>query len=663
MSKNKKKHKSINKVDNNVEVKEEKIIDKENSIEDIISKEIENRETNKKVYHKEVINKKQNHYFVHGFLFIVLMASLVFFITNLFFNNSNDNAIYILINSLLLVLFTIMFVSTSITYNRKNKSSIFISSLCLFAYFIFGICTTCGVINFGSFNKVLDFSGSSLTEVVKWAEKNNIELNQEYEYSDMITEYSVISQDIKAGTKVKDIKNLTVSVSEGPNPSKEVIVPNMVTWDDERVLNFIKENYLSNVIVEFVESDEAKNTVIEQNKSGNLKRDEELKLTFSYGEELGFEEVKLIDFTGMSKFEVEFYFKKHQLRYEFLEGFSKKIKRGLAMKQNIDAGEVVKVDDERVKVTISKGPKIKVPDLTNMSMSEITDWVIKNKLKLEFTDKYDDSVEDNNVISASHKKGDVVKQGDTIKIVLSKGNLKMPKFKTLTEFRDWADKYEIKYEEKHEFSDEVEAGEVIEYSYKTGDIIKNNDVIIITISDGKKLGVPNLKGKTKKEISNILDDLELNYNFVYKYSDNVKEGKAISQSISAGSEVSKGTTITITLSKGESPEDDSDIDSNNSSSSKPSTSKPSTSKPSTPKPSTPSCDTSVKTTVYIYDELFSSDPAATCSNIKKAYSKVKFSCTYKSGTGMSSGLLYNSKDIDAKSFDHCNTVTLIITKN
>lgn len=102
---------------------------------------------------------------------------------------------------------------------------------------------------------------------------------------------------------------MTVAVSEGPNPGKEIAVPNMVTWESDRVLEFIKENHLSNVHVDFIESAKKVDTVIEQSKSGNMRRDEELKLIFSYGEELTFSEVKLRDFTNMSKFEGNVLFK------------------------------------------------------------------------------------------------------------------------------------------------------------------------------------------------------------------------------------------------------------------------------------------------------------------------------------------------------------------
>ena len=153
---------------------------------------------------------------------------------------------------------------------------------------------------------------------MQWASKNNILVNQDYEYSDMIPEYRIISQSIDGGKSLKGITEIDISISDGPNPYKEIIIPSMIGWEAERVINYVNENHLENVIVEFVKSSKAVDTVIEQNTSGNLKRNDELKLTFSYGEELGYETFSLIDFTNKSKFEIEFFMKQHQLKYEFV---------------------------------------------------------------------------------------------------------------------------------------------------------------------------------------------------------------------------------------------------------------------------------------------------------------------------------------------------------
>ena len=572
MSKKKKKNTSSKKdLKIEKEIKEEKITHNDDEFWDKkIATKVKNDSSKDKNGYK--------HPFVHSFLVIVLLTSLAYFIISLFYTKTDS--ISTLINSLLLMIFTLLFVSVSMTTNRKNKNGFLLSSFILFGYFIFGILMSLGIIIFPS-NKVIDFTGKSLTEVIKWSEKYQVDIVQDYEYSDMIEEYHIISQDIKAGTKIKDVDSITVAVSEGPNPGKEVVIPNMVGWDVERVLEFIKTNHLSNVEVEFVQSSKAVNTVIEQSKSGNLRRDESLKLIFSYGEELGFEEVKLKDLSGMSKFEATFYMKQYQLKYEFEEVFSNDVKRGYVVKQSVKA--MVKVNGDTIKIYISKGPEIKVPDLTNMSMTEITEWVIKNKLKLEFTDKYDDSVKENGVISANYKKGDVVAEGIVIEVVISRGRLVMPKFNSYNEFREWAEKYGVKYEEKHEFSSSVAAGEAISYSYKAGETIKNNDSVVVTVSDGKEALVPDVVGSTKAQATTKLKNAGFGYSFVYSYSNSVSEGKVIKQSISAGSKVAQGTTITVTISNGKKPANSSGGSSSSGSSS---------SGGNTSTPSTPTCDTS-----------------------------------------------------------------------
>ncbi len=497
------------------------------------------------------VEKKGRKVFVNFFLCFVLLVGLASFGLNLYISR-NSFDIYSFIGPIVLILFTIFFVPVGL--KSKNKLTVFISSLLLGGYFGLNIYTslTTGEINTFS-SGVKDFSNKNLTEAVKWAEENNITLKQEYEYSDMVSEYKIITQDVKSGSKLDDVKELTVVVSEGPNPSKEVIVPDMTSWNDERVINFVEDNFLSNVEIEFVSSDKTPDTVIEQSKAGNLKRDEGLKITFSYGEELGYEEVKLIDFTKDTEFEVMFYMKQHHLNYEFDREFSNKIKRNLAMKQSVEPGKMVKIEDETIKVTFSKGKEIEVPNLTDMSVTKITEWIIENRLKLELSDQYDEKVKANSVISANYKKGDKIEQGETVKIVVSKGSLKMPKFKSFEDFRAWADKYSIKYEERHEFNSDFKVGEVISYSYKNGEVIKNDDVIIVTISDGEAIKVPALDGLSRSEAEKRLQKLNLKCSCIYKYSNSVKEGNVISQSISAGSEVSEGTTVTVMISKGKEP--------------------------------------------------------------------------------------------------------------
>lgn len=584
------------------------------------------------------IKKINKHPIVNLFSIILFIISLVFFV----FNIINSTTIISLISSLVITLFTITFVVTSITYKRNNKNIVLVGCLLLIGYFVLGM------FNNTYISEVPNFSNKSVTEVMKWATKNSINVNQIYEYSDMIDEYNVISQEVIK--KDKKITDINIAVSEGANPSKEIIVPSMIGWDTDRVLKFIKDNYLSNVFVDFIQSEMAKDTVINQSASGNLKRDDELKLTFSYGEELGFSEVTLIDFTNKSKFEVEFYMKQYQLKYSFLEDFDKNIKQGYATKQNIAAGDKVNVNDTEVIVTISKGPEIKVPELKDMDMTKITEWAIKNKVKLNFSDSYDDTIKKNGIISTSVNAGDIISQGTVVKVVLSRGNLKMPKFNSIEEFYEWANKYNIKYQEEREFSDSIPAGQVISYSYKTGSVIKNGDSIKVIISDGVKKNVPNVVGLSKNNACNKLENAGLNCSVSYKNSTESKD-KVLAQSISAGSEVSDGTTVVISVSNGKTP-------SSNNNNSGGNNVQPRVEPTPTPQPDpTPTC---TEVTVWIEGyHMINNDASGTCAAIKNSYPNLKFTCSYVN-YGEYIGYLVNQDSIDGHTFTTCDNITLKI---
>lgn len=622
-------------VEEETEVEEEIVEEKEEVIEEEKEEPVKEKITNKS-------NVKTKSPFTNLVLVLVIIISLVQFVMVLI---NKDSSISDLINNLIITLFSVLFSIVGITYKRKNKKLLFISGLILLCYFVLNLNNSFGFIK-SPISVVPDFSNKSLTEVMQWASKNNILVNQDYEYSDMIPEYKVISQSIDSGKSLSGITEIDISISEGPNPYKEIVVPSMISWDHERVLNYIRENYLENVIVEFVQSAKKADTVIEQSTSGNLKRNDELKLTFSYGEVLEYEDYGVIDFTNMSQFEIEFFMKQHQLKYEIEYVFSSKIKKGYGVAQSVDAGTKVKVNSEVVKISISKGPKIKVPDLTKMDVNEITEWAIKNKLKLNFKDSYDDTVPEGEIIKTDKNNGDILEQGNVITVTLSRGNLKMPNFDTMIEFKEWADKYGIMYEEKHEFSDKVPIGEIIGFSYDVGDTIKNGDSISVTISDGKQVEVPNVVGQSKNSAISKLEGAGLKYNVSTKYHNNVAKNTVISQSISAGSKVGAGTTVSIIVSLGKQPAP---------------AVQPSPS-PSTA-PVTPPAPVCENVTVWIDNSFFSSTPSTTCNNVKAAYPKLKFSCSYVSDPGLANGLIKNNGSIDGNTFNTCTTVNLQIVSN
>ena len=247
----------------------------------------------------------------------------------------------------------------------------------------------------------------------------------------------------------------------------------------------------------------------------------------------------------------------------------------------------------------------------------------------------------------------------------------MPRFKTVDDFYKWADKYEIKYEVNHEFSKNVAVGEVIRYSYKTGDVIKNGDVITVTISDGSQMTVPNLKGLTKNEAIKKLKNANLKYNFVYR-NNSAKKDTLIAQSISSGSEVSSGPTVTVTLSNGNSGGNNTNEDSKP----KPSPSIAPSISPSvapSPSPSTPpeptcnSCNiTGIKNEVCNNHTGYQDTANALIQYIEGQCPginvQVRSTDSDKTSGVFVSGFYQGSKDNDGNPLTSCSTIYIYLAK-
>ena len=184
-----------------------------------------------------------------------------------------------------------------------------------------------------------------------------------------------------------------------------------------------------------------------------------------------------------------------------------------------------------------------------MKLDDILTWALKNKLKLDIEEKFDDSTNKGSIISASVNKNDVVEQNTLITITISKGKIKMKKFNDIDSFKKWAEENSINYQLEYEASDDIENGKIIKFSHKDNEVIKNNDTITVTISTGKETTVPNFMGLTKNEIIKKCNSIGLKYHFQYSYSTK-KNDTAIRQSLSSGSKVAENTTISITLSNG-----------------------------------------------------------------------------------------------------------------
>ena len=108
----------------------------------------------------------------------------------------------------------------------------------------------------------------------------------------------------------------------------------------------------------------------------------------------------------------------------------------------------------------------------------------------------------------------------------------------------------FKVSKTYKYDDSVDAGKVVSQSPRGGNAQEGSTVTIV-ISQGKKSStVPSVQGHSKKDAQAALQKAGLKVAVKEEYSDSVKAGQVISQSVASGKIVPADTTVTITVSKG-----------------------------------------------------------------------------------------------------------------
>jgi len=491
------------------------------------------------------VNKKEKIFqiFTYFCLALSLVSTITYMIYAIITSSNILNQIFSIISVIILAIFSVLYVVMGMFAKSKRvKIFLIIGSLLLSFYSIFQI-----IIGITSpKDLVLDFTGKDIKEVVTWAEERDILIEQEFKNSDTVPQYKIISQDVKAGTPTKKLDKIKVVVSDGVDTSVSTEVTSMIGWDLDDVLTFIDENHLTNVTINFEFSNTIKkDKIISQDIISEIKRNEPITLISSLGKEIELKNVTLDNLVGLDTFHALVYCGRHHLNCTTEYAYSEDKEENIILKQSIKKWEVISPNDNtEIVLTVARKNEITVPDLTKMNATEITTWATNNRLKIEFSEEYDDTIKNSKVISSNYIKGNIVNVGDTIKVVLSKGQLRMIKFTTVDDFTTWADEKGIVYSIDYKYSDSVASGRLISSSHKENQLIKNTDTIKLVISQGGNTTVPNLIGMTKDEaqaackkanIKCIIDD------------NSISNNKVIKQSMRSGSNVPTDTTVTLTL--------------------------------------------------------------------------------------------------------------------
>ncbi len=342
-----------------------------------------------------------------------------------------------------------------------------------------------------------DFVGRKVSDFTAWARQNDIDSQGVLvveEYSFEHAKDIVISQDIEEGQKIKKDAKMTITVSLGADPSEVVAFPALMTMTLSEINAWIADNKLLNT-----------------------------RVTTTYDDKILQDEV---------------------ISYDL---------------KNIDESEFTR--GSTLTIVVSKGVKpaatiTVTTDYVDQAYSIFKSWADTNKLVVEMSESYNNKIALGNIVSLSVAKDDKVKEGDTIKVVVSKGPaVKMIYLDAYTQERvtDWAAANNVTVRFKETYHATIGKDIVVYQSITSGTIIKDDDILVVGISLGKpKLDDP--VGKTDSELQDIINglneegaNLSINPSYTYEIND-LAPGSIIR--VSNLSSVTVGTKLNLVISEG-----------------------------------------------------------------------------------------------------------------
>ena len=201
---------------------------------------------------------------------------------------------------------------------------------------------------------------------------------------------------------------------------------------------------------------------------------------------------------------------------------------------------------------------LEVPDVSGMDLDDaISELVSAGFVIGETKEISNDEIEEGYIVKTDPKAGRKVKEGTKINLYESIGKEKFELLdysgrmydEVFTLLKDKGFK-DIK---KTEINDDSEAGTILEQNYPEGDeVIPDDTILEFTVSKGPALiEVKDLKGYTVSAVQDYAESAGLLADVSQEqYSNDVAAGLVISQTPEAGTEVKKGSKITVIISQG-----------------------------------------------------------------------------------------------------------------
>lgn len=362
----------------------------------------------------------------------------------------------------------------------------------------------------------------------------------------------VISQSVERDSQVAPGTSVELVVSTGPSKKD---VPDVTGMDEADAKSTLSALGLV-VNISYANSDTVPNgKVISQSITGSktAKKGDSVALVVSSGETL----FAVPNVIGSDRASAEAALKNAGFSFMVDEQYSETVAAGQVISQSETPGTNIK-KNSTVLIVVSKGAQmITVPNVVGKDSDSAVKAMTDSGLSVSTALQSSDTVATGQVISQSVGAGTSVKPGTPVTIIVSSGveQVVVPNVagSTLADAQSALSGCGLFASVSEQYSDNVAAGVVISQSVAAGSSVNKGSSVGIVVSRGpENAGVPNVIGSDRSAAISALQAAGFNVSEgEAQYSDSVPAGCVISQDVAGGSQVKKGTTVTIVVSKGQ----------------------------------------------------------------------------------------------------------------
>ncbi len=211
-------------------------------------------------------------------------------------------------------------------------------------------------------------------------------------------------------------------------------------------------------------------------------------------------------------------------------------------------------------LSITNPPEVDMPNVVGMHKDEAKKAIEEAKLVYEEEkEEYNKDVEEDHIISqnpAYFDKYHSVKQGSTVKVVVSKGTekTKVPNVegKEKEEAIKMIEEAKLKAEIVEETSKTIAVDHVISQETEPDAEVSAGDTVKLHVSIGtgiKEITMTNVVGKAENAAKSELEGLGFKVTVNYEENSSKENGVVLKQSLDSGKKVDEGTTVTLTVNK------------------------------------------------------------------------------------------------------------------